>query len=85
LPWSNVKEFNKRSNKREVEEKAAGQDKCKRLLGAMLEYHLTIMKFYLKNYRLHMDKYWDFEYFEEREQFLDDLMQDVQLNCRRIS
>lgn len=71
-----------------TEDKAAAdaeQDRRKRLLGAILENHLTIMDFYLKSHIYYIDEYWPFDDFNEREEFIDDLARDVRLSCGHIA
>jgi hypothetical protein len=67
----------------EIEDK--GLDRNKRILGAILEYHLRIMEFYLKNYKQHIEKYWDSDTVAEKEEFFKEFTRNVQLSCGLIS
>ena len=67
----------------EIEDK--GLDRSKRILGAILEYHLRIMEFYLKTYKQHIEKYWDSDTFAEKEEFFEEFTRHVHLSCSHIS
>jgi hypothetical protein len=55
----------------EKENKIAKQEKCKRLLPAMIESLMESLENVLRKYRNYLENYWDNETYEENEEYLD--------------
>jgi ribosome-associated translation inhibitor RaiA len=65
----------------EKENKTVQQEKCKRLLPAMIESLMESLEKVLRKYRNYLENYWDYETFEENEEYLDATAEAAEWYC----
>jgi chromatin remodeling complex protein RSC6 len=65
----------------EKENKIAKQEKCKRLLPAMIESLMESLENVLRKYRNYLENYWDYETFEENEEYLNATAEAAEWYC----
>jgi translation initiation factor 2 alpha subunit (eIF-2alpha) len=63
------------------ENKIAKQEKCKRLLPAIIESLMESLETILWKYRKYLENDWDYETFEENEKVLDGTAKDAEWYC----
>jgi transcription termination factor NusB len=67
-----------------VAEKAADQNRRKRLLKKIIEYHMESVHNSLTCFESHLNFFADDEDFEDREEIMEDLAKSVQAHCEKI-